>query len=160
MAFKIEETKSEDQLVLNLVGDLDEDVSLKNTSNLGFKKITVNFDKLVLINSCGIREWISWAAKIPETTEVTLQLMPIVLVSQMNTVRGLFPPQTKVESFYVPYFCEDCDVFKNILFQNGTEFDNTVLKSKLKFTCGTCKKPMEMDVNESKYFSFLKFRQD
>ena len=158
MAFEIEETKNVDQLLLTLTGELDEDVFLKDTPHTGFKNITVNFDKLVSINSCGVREWINWATKIHETTSVTVKLMPIVLVTQMNTVHGLFPLRTQVESFYVPYFCQDCDVIKNILFQNGTEFDNAILKSDLKFTCEHCQKALEIDVNESKYFSFLKFR--
>ena len=156
MAFSIQQIKNGNSLHLVLGGAFDEDVNLKDLPKSGMTQLSIDFEKMEVINSCGIREWIGWILNFKSETQITFSKIPKVFVIQMNTVVGMFPPHTHVKSFFVPYVCENCNLFKNLLFTNGMEFKDGTLSRELDFKCDNCNEPLEMDIIESKYFRFIK----
>lgn len=139
---------------LSLAGVIDEDVDFTNYDISKFTSLHLNLKDIKSINSCGIREWIKWMAS-SQASSIVFENCPKVIVDQINMVQGFLPSQAKVQSFFVPYFSEDSGEEKNVLFQYGTEFDDSGLKQEpeVKDASGNL---MEMDIVEAKYFKFLK----
>lgn len=142
-----------DKLFVKIHGVIDEEIKLANESLASAKSIVFDFAEVKGINSCGIREWIRWISPFPNTSMI-YKNCPKVIVDQINMVDGFLPTNASVESFYVPYYSDESEEEKHILFTYGKEFSEKgmnypaeVLDSK--------NKPMEIDVIENKYFRFL-----
>ena len=79
---------------------------------------------------------------------------------QMNMVEGFIPKGSFVQSFAVPYYCEDCDTESR---QTMTSKDLTYSDGVVTFNSAPpkCAKgcELELDANEKKYFKFLSFSQ-
>jgi hypothetical protein len=138
---------------LELNGTMDEDLSYSDLFLNNPTELIVNFEKVVSINSCGIREWIRWLMQYPNI-RVTYRLCPKVIVDQINMVDGFLPRMGIVESFFVPYYNDDTGGESQVLFTHGKEFDGNGVRppSDVRDAAGNA---MEMDVIESKYFRFL-----
>lgn len=147
------EVNGED-LKAKLIGVIDEDVDFSQYNLSAYKKIDLDLSNIKSINSCGIREWILWMATT-KNASVVFNECPKIIVDQINMVQGFLPANGRVQSFYVPYYSEESDEEKNILFTHGKEFDDTSVKAPTDVVCskGT---PMEMDVLEARYFKFIK----
>lgn len=153
MANNVKIKKNGDQLIIQLAGSLDEEVNLSQERLNGSNSLIFDFAEVTSINSCGIREWIRWI--MPHiSASIIYRNCPKIIVDQINMVDGFLPNSGMVESFYVPYYSDDTDEEKHILFtygkeytENGINYPESVLDSK--------KQPMEIDVIESKYFRFL-----
>lgn len=142
-----------DKVVVKLLGVLDEEVTFAAYSLNGAPNIVFDFSDVKGINSCGIREWIRWIGPHSKVAMV-YKNCPKIIVDQINMVDGFLPSNGFVESFYVPYYSDETDEEKHILFSYGQEFSENgihyptqVLDSK--------NNPMDIDVIESKYFRFL-----
>lgn len=153
--FQVEKNKSGSDLTLTLKGNIDEDAILANITFDGAAKVVLNLEKVMAINSCGIREWIKWIKSAPESTKFIYLNCPKIIVDQINMVAGFLPTNAEVESFFVPYFNEDSGEEKMILFKRGVEFKDGQVSppESVKDPSG---KEMEMDVIEAKYFKFIK----
>lgn len=139
-----------DEAFIVLEGTIDEDANFDKISSLALKKYVFDFNKVSMINSCGIREWIKYLKDI-EGAEIIYQNCPQIIIEQVNMVHGFIKKGVTVESFYAPYFCETCDTAKKILLKN-TEVVNSKPPVKL---CNTCQSELEFDAIEKQYFSFL-----
>lgn len=142
-----------DKIVVKIHGVIDEEIKLANESLATAKSIDFDFSEVKGINSCGIREWIRWISPFPNT-KMVYKNCPKVIVDQINMVDGFLPSNALVESFYVPYYSDELEEEKHVLFTYGKEFSEQgmnypaeVLDSK--------NNPMELDVIENKYFRFL-----
>jgi hypothetical protein len=142
------------KLTVFLGGTIDEDVNFSNHSLEGAPEIEVHLKEVKSINSCGIREWIKWMSTA-KGTKINLVECPKVLVDQINMVDGFLPQTAQVQSFFVPYYCEDSGEEKMVLFNFGKEYTNGALTppAGIKDSGG---REMEMDVIEAKYFRFIK----
>lgn len=139
---------------VQVTGIIDEDTDFRPFDLNGASTVEINIDGVKSINSCGIREWIKWISTAGGAT-IQYQQCPKVIVDQINMVQGFLPQQGQVSSFYVPYYSEETDEEKSILFTNGKEFNELGLLQKP--TVNDSKgNAMDMDVIESKYFKFLK----
>ena len=139
-----------DDAQIALEGVIDEDANFDKIKSLKMNKFVFDFDKVTLINSCGIREWIKYLKEI-ETATVTYINCPQIIIEQVNMVHGFIKKDTSVKSFYAPYFCEKCDTGKKILL-NSNEVVNMLAPMK---KCITCSGELEFDEIEKQYFSFL-----
>jgi len=152
--FKAEKNQSGGELVIRLIGHIDEDATFNGLGLDGASKITLELEGVSAINSCGIREWIKWVRTAPDSAEVVYKKCPKVIVDQINMVSGFLPNNGKVESFFVPYYADASGAEKMVLFSEGKEF-----KGQEVFPPGEVKdesgEVMEMDVIEAKYFKFL-----
>lgn len=146
--------KNNDQLYVQLEGNLDEECSFPTSSLSGFKTIIFDFGNVTGINSCGIREWIRWISAHKDTSTMYFRNCPKIIVDQINMVDGFLPSNGRVESFFVPYYSEETDEEKHILFSYGVEFNDSGIHYPEKIL-DSKNQPMEIDVIESKYFRFL-----
>jgi hypothetical protein len=138
---------------LDIHGIMDEDLSYSDLNISNPSELVISFEKVLSINSCGIREWIRWLMLQPNL-KITYRLCPKVVVDQINMVDGFLPKNGAVESFFVPYYSEETGNEMQVLFSFGKEFDHNGLRPPevVKDPAGNA---MEMDVIESKYFRFL-----
>lgn len=131
-------------------GVIDEDANFDKIKSLNLKKFIFDFNNVIMINSCGIREWIKYLKDI-ESAEIKYANCPQIIIEQVNMVHGFIRKGIKVDSFYAPYFCPQCDTAKKILLLES-EVQNSKPPVKL---CNTCKTELEFDAIEKQYFSFL-----
>lgn len=139
--------------ILELSGDLDENSQLPTFKER--KNIRINMGKVTSINSYGVKIWCTWISGHKEWDAIIIEEAPFVFIRHISSVRGFITPNTTILSFYVPYFSEDTQERKDVLFLREREF----------FKDGSLKIPevmdskgqkMELDVIESSYFAFLK----
>ena len=139
-----------DDAHVSLEGVIDEDASFDKIKSLKMKKFIFDFNNITMINSCGIREWIKYLQEIDNASVFYINC-PQIIIEQVNMVHGFIKKETCIESFYAPYFCENCDVGKKILL-NNYEVSNMLAPLKL---CTICRNELEFDAIEKQYFSFL-----
>ena len=135
-------------------GAIDETFSQVSGQIPKAETVEFNLHGLKSINSTGIREWIKYTQTLAGST-ITFVNCPKVFIDQVNMVQGFIPSTSKIVSFYVPYYNEDSDTEKNVLFTYGKEFSDASVKipSDVKDESGAA---MEIDVIEAKYFKFIK----
>lgn len=141
----------QDELNVELIGSIDEDADFKELSGLEQKTINFDFNKVTMINSCGIREWIKFLETIPEKTHIVYKSCPQIIIEQINMVHGFFRKGASIESFYAPYYCESCSK------ENKAHIKADQVKNRKapKLECPKCGEEMEFDAIEAQYFSFL-----
>ncbi len=154
-AFKIVESRKESALDLRVFGTLDEDAKLPNINFSFVTTVNVDFGGLNSINSCGIRDWIKWISHVKPSTKITYSTCPKIIVDQINMVEGFLPVSGKVVSFFVPYYCENCDDVENTLFSTADVGPATGKPIPQATKCSKCGKDTEVDIIESKYLKFL-----
>ncbi len=143
----------EKQGVFFVSGDITESCDLSGTK---FPKGAVRFDlgDVRTINSCGVREWISWINKL-EIQSIYMNC-PQAVVMQFNMVREFLGSDANVESFQVPAFCETCGQQKSFLltvnkdFHAGAALNDFDIKK-----CGDKNCNIESDVDYESYFYFI-----
>lgn len=140
-----------DELKVELSGAINEDAEFKELEGIDKPTLSFDFDKIDMINSCGIREWIRFIEKVPAATQIIYRNCPQIIIEQMNMVHGFFKKGSQIESFYAPYFCEACNK-ENKVHVLSTQVVN---KKAPKVNCGTCGEPMEFDAIEAQYLGFL-----
>lgn len=152
--FEVKLNKTADQCYVKVSGTIDEDIDFTPYSLMGCGSIDIDLIQVKAINSCGIREWIKWIETAGKSG-LTFSNCPKVIVDQINMVDGFLPSNAKVQSFFVPYYHEESGSEKSVLFVDGTNYSDGVLKApaSVKDDAGN---EMEMDVIEAKYFKFLK----
>lgn len=145
--------KQGDVIHIDLQGNIDEDSVFPQ---LGVSsKLVIDFNDVRAINSCGIREWIKWITPLASVAAIVYQRCPKIIVDQMNMVDGFLPRGSKVNSFYVPYYCEDSDKEKLILFSRDKDFSDDRITPPHNVVDEQTGDAMEIDVIEAKYFKFL-----
>ena len=154
-SFKIVESRKDTSLDLRIFGTLDEDAKLPNANFSSATSINFDFGGLTSINSCGIRDWIKWISYIKPSTRVTYSNCPKIIVDQINMVDGFLPASGKVVSFFVPYFCENCDDVENNLFSTSEVVTAGGVKIPKSTKCSKCGGETEIDIIETKYLKFL-----
>lgn len=85
-------------------------------------EIKVDMEKVTFINSIGVKNWLQWAARIPNRATVTLYKCPFVIINQINMVQGFLPTGGRVQSFYAPYI-SNSGTEMTVLFERGREYD-------------------------------------
>ncbi|MEZ4871878.1 MAG: hypothetical protein R2827_06470 [Bdellovibrionales bacterium] len=146
--------KKGDTWTMHLKGHMDEDVTLDDLDLNGVSCLEIDFDAVNSINSCGIREWIKWITDLKKDVGIIYKNCPKVIVDQINMIAGFLPDNGKVVSFYVPYYSEDTDKEKMILFTEGKEYSVGSVEAPETITDESGEE-LEIDVIESKYFKFL-----
>ncbi len=141
----------QDELNVELIGAIDEDADFEELIGLEQKTINFDFDKLTMINSCGIREWIKFLEKIPEKTHIVYNSCPKIIIEQINMVHGFFRKGASINSFYAPYYCEKCGKENKVHLKSEQVSNRKAPKTE----CPNCGEAMDFDAIEAQYFSFL-----
>jgi len=119
-------------------------------------EIMIDLGHVTSISSTGIKNWLSWVNSELSGKTINLTRCPLVVVDQLNMIEGFLPKNATVDSFFVPYFCEESGAEKRVLFRQGVEFDGVKIFPPDNVKCDETGEIMEMDVIEEKYFLFLK----
>ena len=108
---------------VKLGGVIDEDNELSDlVDKIPAGTALIDVGEIERINSCGVRDWVNWLGKLDGqgAKSVLVECSPAI-VAQINLVNN-FTGNGVVKSFYVPYFCPECDEEKVLLVQ-GTGFN-------------------------------------
>ena len=137
--------------LIELEGAINEDIVFDDLKGLNVDKLIFDFDKVTIINSCGIREWINFLGT-QESKKIHYINCRQIIVEQVNMIYGFLPDNGTIDSFYAPYYCEDCDIEKKILLKTPQIVSNKAPSIK----CDKCSTEMEFDALEDQYFRFIK----
>jgi hypothetical protein len=153
------QVEEQDQLVLIFKGVIDEDFFISEILINKKTNIHVDFDKLEQINSCGIRQLISFMSKYLEDTNISYINCPSYLVYQMSLVAGFIAPNRKIKSFYVPYYSDEKDSDTMVKFDlSSLGCGPGEVQSKLSNYKDGDGNSYEFDGFIDKFFQFLKLQ--
>jgi len=136
--------------VLLLSGKIDEDANLESAiGSIENNFVTIDLSKIVALNSYGVRVWINAFTKFSDR-EFLFRKVPSVIINQINMISNFLPKNSRIESYYAPYYCEECDVEEDVLYY--TDEGPFSIKEEI---CKKCGSELEFDELEDEYFLFL-----
>jgi anti-anti-sigma regulatory factor len=144
----------DDLSFVKLAGVIDEDNELGElTDKIHGGTAVIDLGEVERINSCGVRDWVNWLGRVEaKNIEVVLVECSPAIVAQINLVNN-FTGQGVVKSFYVPYFCPECDEEKVLLCETADmgppPHEPPICR------CDECDLVMDFDDLPDSYFAFL-----
>ena len=151
--FSFEKTDTDDVTTLKLSGSIDEDSHIEEIYKGAKKTIVINLKKINMINSVGIREWVN-AIEVENDKDITLVEVATSVVAQINMISN-FIGRAKIQSFYAPYYCQDCSEEHDFLLDLDKDFPDKNRPVAPLFKCPTCQADLDFDDVEAKYFYFV-----
>lgn len=139
---------------VKLGGVIDEDNELGElVDKIPIGTAVIDLGEIERINSCGVRDWVNWLSKLETngTRSVLVECSPAI-VAQINLVNN-FTGSGVVKSFYVPYFCPECDEEK-VLLVEATDMGPPPHEPPT-CRCDECDLVMDFDDMPDSYFAFL-----
>ncbi|HMG55040.1 MAG TPA: hypothetical protein VK601_16200 [Kofleriaceae bacterium] len=139
---------------VKLGGVIDEDNELGDlVDKIPPGTAVIDLGEIERINSCGVRDWVNWLSKLENngTRSVLVECSPAI-VAQINLVNN-FTGNGVVKSFYVPYFCPECDEEK-VLLVEATDMGPPPHEPPT-CRCDECDLVMDFDDMPDSYFAFL-----
>lgn len=149
-------------ITLRPVGILDEDsnLGLVITAALAIypkpSEVRIDLGSVSRINSCGVREWISFITRFRSLFSVSFVNVSELMVEQASMINGIFGGAGfRVVSIQVPYYCAKCDARTLSL----VELSKLKLVDRVPVVpvehCRSCKAELEFDSAPEQYFGFL-----
>src|SRR6266545_949879 len=144
----------DDLSFVKLAGVIDEDNELTElTDKIHGRTVVIDLGEVDRINSCGVRDWVNWLGRVEaKNVDVVLVECSPAIVAQINLVNN-FTASGVVKSFYVPYFCPECDEEKVLLCETGDmgppPHEPPICR------CDECDLVMDFDDMPDSYFAFL-----
>jgi anti-anti-sigma regulatory factor len=144
----------DDVTLVKLAGVIDEDNELTDLiDRIGAGTCVIDLGEVERINSCGVRDWVNWLGKIEaKRAEIVLVECSPAIVAQINLVNN-FTGKGVVKSFYVPYFCPECDEEKVLLSETADM--GPAPHEPPTCRCDECDLVMDFDDMPDSYFAFL-----
>ncbi len=138
---------------IKLGGVIDEDNELAElTEKIQPGTAIIDLAEIERINSCGVRDWVNWLGRIESEASVVLVECSPAIVAQINLVNN-FTGKGVVKSFYVPYFCPECDEEKVLLCE--VREMGPAPHEPPTCRCDECDLVMDFDDMPDSYFAFL-----
>ncbi len=150
MISNFEANLSGETLIILMSGEITEVSRLPEIKNNKVRKMTIDLMGLKYINSGGVRNWLLWMAQAKEilpNVNFEFENFPASFVRQVASIQGFLPPGSSVNSFFVPYYCPNCDhsLEKLVLKQKD------LLKNIITTKCSKCGEQMEIDAVPEHY---------
>jgi anti-anti-sigma regulatory factor len=144
----------DDLSFVKLSGVIDEDNELGElTEKIHGNTVVIDLGEVERINSCGVRDWVNWLGRVEsKNLEVVLVECSPAIVAQINLVNN-FTGAGVVKSFYVPYFCPECDEEKVLLSETADMGPPPHEPPTCR--CDGCDLVMDFDDMPDSYFAFL-----
>src|SRR5687767_10615738 len=144
----------DDVSYVKLSGVIDEDNELADlVDKIPPGTAVIDLGEIERINSCGVRDWVNWLGKLEgNATKVVLVECSPAIVAQINLVNN-FTGNGVVKSFYVPYFCPECDEEKVLLVEASDMGPPPHEPPTCR--CDECDLVMDFDDMPDSYFAFL-----
>lgn len=139
---------------VKLSGVIDEDNELADlTDKVQGSMVVIELGEIERINSCGVRDWVNWLSALQaKGAEIVLVKCSPAIIAQINLVNN-FTGNGIVKSFYVPYFCPECDEEK-VLLSESAEMGPPPHEPPV-CRCDGCDLVMDFDDMPESYFAFL-----
>ena len=141
-----------EKLLVFFNGVIDEDARFEEILAGEYKEYQFDFEKLSLINSCGIREWTRFIKRLPPQSSVFYVNCPTEVIEQINMIVDFVNKGSTIKTFYAPYYCPYCQSEKKVLLVGNQVVDKKAPAKQ----CEQCGGQLEFDALEEQYFSFLK----
>ena len=144
----------DDVSYIKLSGVIDEDNELADlVDKIPPGTAVIDLGEIERINSCGVRDWVNWLSRLEGsgTRSVLVECSPAI-VAQINLVNN-FTGNGVVKSFYVPYFCPECDEEKVLLVEAADMGPPPHEPPTCR--CDECDLVMDFDDMPDSYFAFL-----
>jgi len=139
---------------VKLAGVIDEDNELQDlVDRIPTGTAVIDLGEVERINSCGVRDWVNWLSRLEsnKTRVVMVECSPAI-VAQINLVNN-FTGSGVVKSFFVPYFCPECDEEKVLLVEASDMGPPPHEPPTCR--CDECDLVMDFDDMPDSYFAFL-----
>lgn len=133
-------------------GDVDETFVHEQIPLPQSRTVFLNLCQINYFNSIGIREWIHFMRRLAKICSPILQECSVGVIDQINMVPDTLG-NSRVESFFAPYYC-GCGKESNRLIQVA-EYESDLRQMEAPtFEC-ECGQTLEFDAIEESYFQFL-----
>lgn len=144
----------DDVSYIKLAGVIDEDNELANiVERVPRGTAVIDLGEIERINSCGVRDWVNWLSRLEsQGSRVVLVECSPAIVAQINLVNN-FTGTGVVKSFFVPYFCPECDEEKVLLVETADMGPPPHEPPMCR--CDECDLVMDFDDMPDSYFAFL-----
>jgi hypothetical protein len=116
--------------------------------------IVFDFDRVGLITSYGIREWVRFLKMLPDSSYYCFVRCTPAVVTQLNAITT-FPGRGEVLSIYLPYVCPECDERSELLLDVQHEQERLVQLRYPRMSCSRCEIESELDEVPEVYFSYV-----
>ncbi|MBC7458202.1 MAG: hypothetical protein H7235_07995 [Bdellovibrionaceae bacterium] len=153
-SFSVDVAETSADIKLTFHGSLSENSSMPVISTVN-RPILIDMLDLKYINSYGIKLWCQWTLQQQSVKQIIFENCPFVFVKHITAVRGLWTSNMTMKSFFVPYYSDEAQERKDVLFTEGVHFTQQGVRE-IPQVQDSKGQPMELDVNKSTYFSFLK----
>ena len=152
--FQASVSHRDDVSYVKLTGVIDEDNELPGlVEKIPAGTAVIDLAEIERINSCGVRDWVNWLGRLEgQRTRIVLVSCSPAIVAQINLVNN-FTGAGTVKSFFVPYFCPECDQEK-LLLAETTEMGPAPHEPPI-CRCDECDRVMDFDDLADSYFAFL-----
>jgi len=135
-------------------GEIDENADFSDLRQRLKGAVVFQLGEIRRINSCGVREWVNFVRDLPDVTDLTFTNCSPAIVTQLNMIYN-FRGKGKIQSFYAPYVCENCNNEEEKLLDVDVQFPDGNVDSLPDFRCEQCDEVMEFDDLLERYLSFL-----
>jgi hypothetical protein len=152
MTFKVHQQTSAEENYIEIDGYIDENAKFPYIATA--PKLRISLNGVKGLNSSGTRTWIKWVTESLPNVPISFENCPFIFVKTFGNVVGSIPPGARVDSFFVPFICEDTEEMRNVLYIRDVHFNDTGVISHPKIVDSKGNE-MQADVN-SGYFKFLK----
>ena len=142
--------------VLTYSGPINEEAEVHLTqivSQLG-TKVRINFKKVSMVNSCGVRGWVNFMRELEQNREIIYEECTSEIVMQINMIPS-FKGGANVESVYGSYSCDECGHNEEVFFEKGKNLPASEDDDIDAVKCSQCGAEMEMEELEDEFFAFV-----
>lgn len=150
-ALEVNVKMQDETIQVDLIGAIDEDSDFSRVLSSQNKLYVFNFEKVQMMNSCGVREWINFIEKLPDDSTLIYTNCPQVVIEQINMVQGFLKKGAKIDSFYAPYYKESSDEVQQVLLKTE-QIENTKAPE---IKDPETQEILEFDAIEAQYFNFI-----
>ena len=142
-------------LIIEINGKVDENFIFPSVKFSLHSELILDLKNLTAINSVGIRTWIHWNALIPADLKIKYRNCSQVAVEHILTFAGFLPSGAVIESAYVPYFCDPCDLTTDLLVikNETTTPDNINIPDNIE--CQYCRNLASLDADKDDYIQIF-----
>lgn len=138
---------------VTLAGTIDEAADLSPLAALAGRPLEIDLRGVQRINSSGVRTWIDVIRALPAAVPLRFVHCPPAIVDQCNMVGG-FLGHGRLESFYAPLTCAECDEQLEALF--ATAVVRAAGGALPPTPCPRCGRPMTVDDLADQYLHFVR----
>ena len=154
--------RTKDHIHVALDGSIGESTPLFIYPIQDATEMVIDMTQVSYINSIGAKHWTYWVMKLPKNLSVKILNCPFVIVSQANVVVGFMSPKMTIESFRMPYVCENCSFEDSLTAMRGRDYEYSgpgkprYVKIQSDLPCPKCKElKFTPDFFIEKTFKFL-----